>query len=144
VPWIFGTPFLAVGVWWLYVHQRLAEGLSQDTEALGPPLAGFIEAFRVWTTTDGRFVDLLFGFMLLAMSILLTIRTLRRPTPLGAAVAPFALLALLLSVEVWLHYFDSARALAPVLTAYVLLVPASRVDRQKDPVEPAPREMASP
>jgi hypothetical protein len=144
VPWLFGTPLLAVGLWWFYVHERLSEGISQDTEALGAPFAGFLEVFRIWTSLDGWVVDLIFGFMLLFLSVLVAIRTLRRPTALGAAAAPFALLAPLLSAPVWLHYFDSARALAPVLTAYVLLVPASRVDRQKEPVDRAPREMASP
>ena len=45
-PLALALPFLAVGGWWAYVHWRLADGLAQDTQAIGLPLVGFIEAFQ--------------------------------------------------------------------------------------------------
>jgi hypothetical protein len=118
-------PFLTVGGWWAYVHWRLSDGLAQDTQALGMPFAGFIQAFQGWMSTPDRLPDILIGFVLVFVSAAVAVRAVLRPTALGLAVAPFALLGVLLSEPVWSRYFDSARALAPVLTAYILLVPAS-------------------
>jgi hypothetical protein len=123
-------PFLAVGGWWAYVHWRLSDGLAQDTQALGMPLVGFLEALQGWMSTPDRLADILIGFVLLFASVAVAVRAVLRPTALGLAVAPFALLGLLLSEPVWARYFDSARALAPVLTAYILLVPASLAEKR--------------
>ena len=129
-PLALALPFLAVGGWWAYVHWRLADGLSQDTQAVGLPLVGFIEAFQVWVSTPDRMVDLLIGVILLFISVAVAVRAVLKPSALGLAIAPFALLALLMSQPVWARYFDSARALAPVLTGYALLVPAAiKADR---------------
>jgi hypothetical protein len=124
IPKVMAMPFLAVAAWWLYVHWRLDDGVLQDTQAIGPPFQGFIEAFRGWLTTPNSLPDALIGCVLLFASLAIAVRTVRRPTALGSAVAGFALLAILLSEPVWARYFDSARALAPVLTAYVLLATA--------------------
>ncbi len=74
-------------------------------------------------TTPNSLPDAVIGCVLLFASIMIAVRALRRPTELGWAVAGFAGLALILSEPVWARYFDSTRAMAPVLTAYVLLVP---------------------
>jgi hypothetical protein len=124
VPKVLFIPFVAVGLWWLYVHWRLDDGLAQDTQAIGLPLQGFIEAARDWLTTPNSLPDALVGLVLLFASIAIAVRAVRTPTALGAAVAGFALLAVILSEPVWARYFDSARALTPVLTAYVLLTTA--------------------
>ena len=118
------APFVAVTGWWLYVHWRLSDGLAQDTQALGVPLQGFIEAFQGWLSTPGSTLDLLIGTILMFAASALAVRAIMTPTLLGMAVAPFALLGWLLSEPVWERYFDSSRALAPILTAYVLLIVA--------------------
>lgn len=123
IPKILFLPFAAVAGWWVFVHWRLHDGLAQDTQAVGLPLQGFIEAARGWMTTPNSLPDAVIGCVLLFASIMIAVRALRRPTELGWAVAGFAGLALILSEPVWARYFDSTRALAPVLTAYVLLVP---------------------
>lgn len=122
IPWKMLVPFGAVVLWWLYVHWRLDEGLSQDTEALGLPFVGFVEAFQGWMATPGNTLDLAVGCALLIASILVVVRSLRVPTVLGWAVGGFALLGPMLSEPVWKNWFDSSRALAPVLTAFILLV----------------------
>jgi uncharacterized membrane protein (UPF0136 family) len=140
IPWVLATPFAAVLAWWVYVHWRLGEALSQDTQALGLPLQGFVEAFQRWISEPERLLDLLMGALLLLVAVGLAIRAFRHPTALGWAVAGFALLGLLLSEPVWHRYFDSSRALAPVLTAYLILVPSSiaarRTDRDTAPLLP--------
>ena len=114
-------PLAAVAVWWLYVHWRLDEGLSQDTQALGLPFVGFARAFQGWLATPGNTIDLVIACALLVTSIVLVIRSVRTPTALGWAVSGFAVLGTMLSEPVWRSWFDSSRALAPVLTAFILL-----------------------
>lgn len=133
VPAVLVTPFAAVAVWWVYVHWRLEEGLAQDTQALGPPLDGFTKALEGWLSTPGSQPDLLMGVVLLFASIMVAVRAVIRPSALGFAVVGFTVLGLFLSEPVWAKYYDSARAVAPVITGYVLMVPASRLRAEKSP-----------
>lgn len=121
IQWRMVVPVLAVGAWWFYVHWRLDEGLSQDVQALSLPFVGFAQALQGWLATPGSSMDLVFGCVLLIISIVVVIRSVQRPTALGWAVSGFALLGTMLSEPVWRNWFDSSRALAPVLTAFVLL-----------------------
>lgn len=135
IAWAFAAPVVAVGAWWLYVRFRLGDLLAQDIMALDLPFVGFTQAFQRWIDTPGSTVDLLMGSVLMVVSILVMIRAVRSPTALGWAVASFAFLGILLSGPVWLNYYDSSRALAPVLTAYVLLVPAEASPRGGQPTK---------
>ena len=139
IPWLMSTPALAVGAWWLYLHWRLDEGLAQDTQALGLPFVGFAQAMQRWLQTPGSQIDLLMGSLFLIASITILIRARRTPSALAWSVAGFAFLGLLLSEPVWFRYFDSSRALAPVVTAYVLLVAASSSLR-RDAADDAPAQ----
>jgi len=141
VAWGFAVPAIAVAGWWFYVRYRLGGMTGQDILALELPFVGFTQAFQRWLETPGSAVNLLMGVVLALMSVMVLIRTIKTPTALGSAVAGFALLAIVMSGPVWLNYFDSARALAPVLTAYLLIVPAqaragrSAADAKVDSVE---------
>jgi hypothetical protein len=125
IPWVMLIPPAAVVTWWGYVHWRLQSGVVQDTQAVGLPLVGFVHAFQKWITAPDSTVDLAMGLLLLLVSIAILVRSVLNPTALGWGVAGFAFLGLLLSEPVWFRWFDSTRALAPVLTAYALLVSAS-------------------
>jgi hypothetical protein len=70
-------------------------------------------------------MDLAFGVALLVVSIMTVVRSVLTPTALGWSVAGFALLGLMMSEPVWRNWFDAARALAPVVTGFVLVVAAS-------------------
>lgn len=134
VPWAMLIPPIAVVAWWGYVHWRLQTGVVQDTQAVGWPLVGFVHAFQRWVSAPDSIVDLAMGLLLLLVSIAVFVRSVANPTALGWGVAGFAFLGLLLSEPVWLRWFDSTRALAPVLTGYVLLVSASINSRHgRDP-----------
>lgn len=130
VVWGYAAPLLAVGGWWFYVRWRLDALLAQDIKALDFPIVGFSQAFQRWLATPGSIPDLLMGCVLLIVSVLVVIRAWRTPSALAWAVAGFALLGMVLSGPVWLNYFDSSRALAPVVTGYLILVPAEAKDRQ--------------
>jgi len=138
IVWAFAIPALAVGGWWFYVRWRLDALLAQDIKALDLPFVGFSQAFQRWLATPGSLPDLLMGCVLLIVSVLVVIRALRSPSALAWAASGFALLGLVLSGPVWLNYFDSSRALAPVLTAYLIMVPAEAVSRRA--LEGHPRE----
>lgn len=124
VPWPFMAPFAATAAWWLYVHSRLQEGASQDLQAVGLPFVGFARAARRWLTEPDSLVSFAVGVLLILVSLSLLLRSARTPTELGWATAGFAALGLMLSEPVWHRYFDSTRALAPVFTAYLILIPA--------------------
>ncbi len=140
IAWGFAVPAVAVAGWWLYVRWRLDELLGQDIKALDLPFVGFAQAFQRWLDTPGSTIDLLMGTVLLVVSVMVMIRAVRTPSALGWAVAGFALLAMMLSGPVWLNYYDSSRALAPVLTAYILMVPAEA--RSKEEVTEIKQEPA--
>lgn len=113
-------PSAAVAAWWLYLRFRLGfESGVSEIQGLGPPLAGFIEAFETWL---GDPFDLLVGATILGLLVLYTIRALRSPSVLGWTFLGFVPLTLVLNDLVWNNYFDITRAVAPLITAYVLLV----------------------
>ena len=120
--WEVGAPFVAVGLWWVYVRWRLADRVLQDTRAVDLPFRGVVEAWQGWSARPGLEIDLLFAILLLLVSGLIAIRAATAPSVLGSSVAGFAALAVVMSAPVWEKYTDSTRALAPVITAYVLLV----------------------
>ena len=51
---------------------------------------------------------------------LLIVRAVQRPNPLAWGALGFVLLAVLMTRQVWWNFFDISRAVAPIMTAYVL------------------------
>jgi hypothetical protein len=144
MPWVFAAPVFPVAAWWFYVHWRLGALLAQDIKAFDFPFVGFSQALQRWLEIPGSAADMLMGCLLLVVSVLVVIRAVKTPTALGWAVSGFALLGIMLSGPVWLRYFDSARALAPVLTAYILMVPAEvKAKRESADIEPVTAELPS-
>ncbi|MFP3881058.1 MAG: hypothetical protein ACLFRT_14695 [Actinomycetota bacterium] len=123
--WKLAMPVTVVGAWWVYVRARLDEALAQDTQALALPFQGIAGAFRGWVSSSGDALDLVVGCVVLLVALMVVVRSAISPTALGWAAAGFALLGVILSEPVWAKWFDSTRALAPVLTAYILMVPAT-------------------
>ena len=139
VPKAFAVPFIATGLWWLYLRAQLGHlGESvQDTKAIGLPFKGFYEAMQIWLSDPGSTVDMLMGIVLLAVSVLVVIRAIRNPNLLWSMGAGFVLLAVLMVEGVWRFYFDASRALVPVITIYLLAAPAPR-RRRGELAEPIP------
>ena len=96
--------------------------------AVGLPFQGFYDAFQLWLSRPDRTVDMMIGVVLMVVSLLIVKHAWRRPSLLAYMTAGFALIAVSMVGDVWKFYFDASRALAPVFTAYVLMVPASRID----------------
>jgi hypothetical protein len=143
-PWALTMPFIAVAGWWAYVRIRLGflESGLQDTQAVGLPFKGFIDAMQVWLSQPGREADMLVGIVLMVWSLLVAWRALRSRTVLGWMGAGFVVVALTMVEGVWLKYFDSTRALVPVITTYVLMTASSFYAARRKPIshdsEPAP------
>ncbi len=96
----------------------------QDVAAVGVPFKGFYDAVQLWLSRPDRTVDMMFGVILLVVSLLIVKHAWQRPSLLGYMTAGFALVAVSMVGDVWKFYFDASRALAPVITVYILMVPA--------------------
>ena len=126
VAWRFViTPLVAMAVWYLYLHVRLADvpGVGGGTKNFAPPFVGFFEAFRSWAAAPDL---LLINLSLLTVIITFIPLVLRSRLPIAWGALPFVALAAILSVNVWREPFDLTRALAPIFTAAPFLVTLPR------------------
>jgi hypothetical protein len=119
-------PAMAVGIWALYIRIRIGwGGGGSGAEALDLPFRGFVTAISSWVKNPA---DLFIGIALMAVLLAFVVRAIRFPTLLGWGFIGMAFVALFLSEQVWRHQFDFTRAVAPVLTAYVITIVAAKVD----------------
>ena len=119
IPWAIGIPpTIAAGGWAVYLRLRLDAGSGVDeVQEFGAPFAGMARAFENWLDKP---VDLAVIATLIAIVPLLAVRAIRRPTYLSWGAFGFMVLAVFFSRQVWWRSFDISRAVAPVITAYVL------------------------
>lgn len=119
IPWLIGIPPTVAALGWaVYLRMRLTEGSGVDeVQEFGAPFRGMAGAFENWIDHP---VDLAVIAALVAIIPLLVVRAGRRPTYLSWGSLGFALLAVFFSRQVWWRFFDISRAIAPVITAYVL------------------------
>jgi len=126
LPWrLVMTPLLAMAVWYVYLHVRLADvsGVGGGTEAFMLPFVGLSQAIRSWVRDPA---DLLYNLPLLAVIVAFVPLALRRRDPIAWGALPFVALATVLSVHVWREPFDLTRVLAPVFTAAPFLFTAPK------------------
>jgi hypothetical protein len=129
--WIL-TPLLvsaaAALVWRVYISNRLAD-LGLETLGGLPsnpvgnftwqPLGGMLAAIPYWAANPAKFA---FTAGLVLIMLLFVRRALVDRSIVAWAALPFVVLALFLAVFVWREPYDLARAVAPVFTAYPLLL----------------------
>lgn len=117
---VLGVPLAAVAAWAIYLRTRIGwdVGVSQ-VEEIGAPFVGVSQAFDSWTNEP---LDLVVGITLIVLLLLFTRRVLISGHLVGWAFLGFVPLALLFTEQVWESYFDITRAVAPVVTTFVLLV----------------------
>ena len=114
------APTGAVALWAVYVRMRLGSGGDiAQVEELGWPFIGLIGAFDDWLSDP---VDLVAGLAILTLLALFTRRVLLSSDIVGWAFLGFVVLAFLFTRQVWLSYYDISRAIAPVLSSFVLMV----------------------
>jgi len=113
-------PGLAVVVWAAYLRVRIGQGVvASEVQEIGWPFAGFIEAFQNWSVDP---IDLAVGVVMMVLFILFTRRVLISGHLVGWAFLGFVLLGIVFTEQVWHSYFDITRAVAPIITSFVLLV----------------------
>lgn len=121
-------PMGAAALWAIYLRMRIVwESGAGQIQEIGVPFGGFIEAVGSWVAGD--LLSLATGFVILLILLAFVVRALRSPELVGWAFLLFALLGMMFTEQVWRSYFDIARAVAPALTAYVLLIASSRLAR---------------
>jgi len=121
--WIVGSPLLAAVGWAAYLRLRLGGGGVSEVQEIGVPLGGIAGAIPFWL--DNLF-DLLIGVLVVSLLIVFGLRVLRSDDYLAWGSAGFIVLAVLLTRQVWAASFDITRAVAPVLTAFIIVTFAGR------------------
>jgi len=117
---VAGIPAVAVVVWGAYLRLRIGQGsVAAEVQEIGWPFVGFIEAFGSWLDEP---LNLAAGVAMMLLFILFTRRVLIGRHLVGWAFLGFVLLGILFTEQVWHSYFDITRAVAPIITAFVLLV----------------------
>jgi hypothetical protein len=115
------VPFAAVGLWAVYLRFRLGweSGTGEADFAFDLPFVGLAKAIPDWFDSP---LDLVAGLAVLLLLGAYLYRTLKSNALVGWAFVGFVPLTLVLSELVWTYYFDSTRAVAPLITAFVLMV----------------------
>jgi hypothetical protein len=113
-------PGLAVAAWAGYLRLRIGEGnVAAEVQEIGWPFVGFIEAVQSWL---GDPVDLAVGVAMMLLFVLYTRRVVLGRQLVGWVFVGFVLLGIVFTEQVWHSYFDITRAVAPIITSFVLLV----------------------
>src|SRR5690606_21265466 len=116
-----GFPLAGVFAWFLYVRLRLGwESAASQVEEIGLRFVGFAQAMQHWLAHDT--LGMAVGIVPVAVMVASVLRVLRGSQLVGRVFLGFAALGVVMTRQVWLNYFDITRAVAPALTAYVLLL----------------------
>ncbi len=113
-----GVPALALGIWDVYLRMRLGPD-QPGVNAIGWPFVGLARAIPDWW---GDPTVLAAGVSVIAFTLMYVFRWWKVRSLLGWAFLGFVPLAVTMTAKVWGPIFDFTRALAPLLTATILLV----------------------
>ncbi len=119
IPWLLGgIPALTVTAWAGYVRLRLDshDGVNEVQE-FGPPFGGMLDSLENWLDNP---IDLGVVAGLIIVMPLLVLRAWQRPNALAFGATGFIVVAILMTQQVWWRFFDISRAVAPIITAYVI------------------------
>ena len=114
------VPAASAALWALYLRTIIDSGTGGERiEEIGFPFVGFVQAFESWL---GDPIDLAVGVAMMLLFVLFIRRVAMSGDMVGWAFVGFVALAILFTEQVWRSYFNITRAIAPVITAFVLLV----------------------
>ncbi len=113
-------PGLTVVLWAIYLRMRIGEGsVASEVQEIGWPFSGFVEAFATWRDDP---LHLVVGVTMMVLFVVFTRRVLISQHVVGWAFLGFVALGVVFTEQVWRSYFDITRAVAPIITSFVLLV----------------------
>lgn len=117
---VAAVPGLAVVTWAAYLRLRIGDGtVASEVQEIGWPFVGFVEAFSSWLEDP---LDLVVGVAMMVLFVIFTRRVLLSRHLVGWAFLGFVALGVVFTEQVWHSYFDITRAVAPIITSFVLLV----------------------
>ncbi len=119
IPWLLGAvPALTAAAWAGYIRLRLEshDGVNEVQE-FGPPFGGILDSIENWIDKP---LNLGIAAGIIIAMPLLILRSWQRPNALAFGAMGFILVAVLMTQQVWWHFINSSRALAPIITAYVI------------------------
>jgi hypothetical protein len=113
-------PVLAVATWAAYLRLRIGNGaVASQVEEIGRPFVGLFNAFGRWLDSP---IDMVTGLAIVLLFVLFVRRVLQSKHLVGLAFIGFVLLGVVFTEQVWRSLFDISRAVAPVITSFVLLL----------------------
>jgi hypothetical protein len=130
-PWTLALPALgAVVAWAVYARARVpaTPGIAQVREITLVPFSGLAEAA---TSGLGNTADYMVMVLFVFLIVLVPIRALRSKVYLTWGSVGFAVLAPFLTVVVWQKSFDISRALAPLVTVFLIEFALARKRRME-------------
>ena len=129
--WVGLVPAAAVMAWRAYASARIGSAAEGDRVLeIGPPFIGFARAFQAWLSDP---LNLTVGCVIMVLMLLFAWRTLQRDVLVGWTFLGFVPLAIVLSEPVWRQVFNSTRAVAPAITAYVVVAFADTKHHEATP-----------
>jgi len=132
IPWRIALPAgVAVAMWGLYVRFQLSAftDVAQVREITLIPFSGLIEAV---TSGLGDPADYLLMVLALALMVVVPVRAWKSDVYLTWGAVGFTILAPFLTVYVWQKSFDISRALAPLVTAFLIEFALARGRRREE------------
>ena len=136
IPWLVAVPAgAAVIVWAIYVRLRIpaVPDVDQVQEITLVPLSGLVQAL---TSGRAEIADYLLMLLMLMLIVVIPFRAWRSDVYLTWGAVGFAVLAPFLTVLVWQKSFDISRALAPLVTAFLIEFALAR--RRRLELQPSP------
>jgi len=130
IPWLLGAvPASSAVAWAAYLRFRLdsPDGVTEVQE-FGPPFKGMLDSLENWV--DDPVYLAAIGGLVVVMPLLL-VHAWRRPSALAFGAIGFVLMAVLMTQQVWWRFSDISRAIAPVVTAYIITAFSPQTSHKK-------------
>ena len=127
--WMLVVP----AAWFAYLQVQIGylPGYDNDAQLFDLPFLGFIKALGYWNSQPVQAAHMTTGIILMSLAVMFLLRVLWNRNLVNVVAASFSLIAIVMSGVVWRQGFDSSRALAPLMTLYILSIPLRGVDSKR-------------
>jgi hypothetical protein len=124
------APGLAAAIWWLVVRKQLENLPSPtSTKTLDIPLRGLWMGLSNWISTGS--LNLALGILVVLCAVIIVASAVLRPSLLSWATVGFVPLLLILNPAITVGGLNITRAMAPVVSAALVLVLGRQAFRER-------------
>lgn len=117
------APGIAAVAWAGFVRLRVGSLPTETTvQEIGTPFKGLLDAVTFWNQAPPDLSDVLLGGLSFVLALIVIATAARSRSPLIWGALGFAVLAPVLTRQVWINGFDISRALSPMFTFYLLFL----------------------